>query len=68
MKTKHNLLTLLLLVCIKTTTAQDFIPYYPTEWDFRNQVDVIDFSQIKSLTTKEIAIDENCRGIFREVR
>lgn len=59
MKTKQNLLTLLLLVCIKTTTAQDFIPYYPTEWDFRNQVDVIDFSQVKSLTTKEIAVDEN---------
>jgi len=59
MKTKQNLLTLLLLFCIKTTTAQDFIPYYPSEWDFRNQVDVIDFSQVKSLTTKEIAVDEN---------
>ena len=31
--------------------AQDFIPYYPTQWDFRNQVDLIDFSQVKSLTT-----------------
>lgn len=50
---------ILFFVSINSIIAQDFIPYYPTEWDFRNQVDLIDFSQVKSLTTKEIAIDEN---------
>lgn len=56
---KQYLFSILLLVSISKTIAQDYIPYYPTEWDFRNQVDLIDFSQVKSLTTKEIAIDEN---------
>ena len=59
MKTKQNLFTLLLIICMNSIIAQDFIPYYPTQWDFRNQVDLIDFSRVKSLTTKEIAVDEN---------
>ncbi|MBF03136.1 MAG: hypothetical protein CMP76_07550 [Flavobacterium sp.] len=59
MKKNYYLFFTLLLVSINVTIAQDYIPYYPTEWEFRNQVDVIDFSQVKSLTTKEIAVDEN---------
>ena len=59
MKTLQNLLTILLLISMNFITAQEFIPFFPTEWEFRNQVDVIDFSQVKSLTTKEIAVDEN---------
>ena len=59
MKNIYYLFTTLLLLSINVTIAQDYIPYYPTEWEFRNQVDVIDFSQVKSLTTKEIAVDEN---------
>ncbi len=59
MKTIKNISAILLCMVASFATAQDFIPYYPTEWDFRNQVDLIDFSQVKSLTTKEIAIDKN---------
>lgn len=59
MKTIQYLFSILLLASINNIVAQDYIPYYPTEWEFRNQVDLIDFSQVKSLTTKEIAVDEN---------
>lgn len=59
MKTIQYLFSILLLASINNIVAQEYIPYYPTEWDFRNQVDLIDFSQVKSLTTKEIAVDEN---------
>lgn len=59
MKTIQFLFSILLLASINNIVAQDYIPYYPTEWEFRNQVDLIDFSQVKSLTTKEIAVDEN---------
>lgn len=59
MKQIHYHLLILLFVSFNSIFAQEFIPYYPTEWDFRNQVDVIDFSQVKSLTTKEITVDEN---------
>lgn len=59
MKTIQCLFSILLLASINNIVAQDYIPYYPTEWEFRNQVDLIDFSQVKSLTTKEIAVDEN---------
>ncbi|UUV21764.1 hypothetical protein [Paenimyroides aestuarii] len=59
MKIIKNISAILLCMVAGFATAQDFIPYYPTEWDFRNRVDLIDFSQVKSLTTKEIAIDKN---------
>ncbi len=39
--------------------AQDYIPYYPAGWEFKNDVDLVNFSQVKSITTKYLTIDEN---------
>lgn len=52
---------LLVAACLMTNTAfsQNYISYYPTQWDFRNQVDLIDFSQVKSLTIKELTVEES---------
>lgn len=59
MKTIKSILFVAVCLIANTAFSQNYIPYYPTEWEFKNQVDVIDFSQVKSLTTKEIAVDEN---------
>lgn len=39
--------------------SQNYIPYYPGDWEFKNEVDLVDFSQVKSVTTKHLTIDEN---------
>lgn len=47
------------LVLNNSTFAQDCIPYYPAGWEFKNDADLVDFSQVKSVTTKYLTIDEN---------
>jgi len=59
MKTVKTILLATTCLIANIAFSQNYIPYYPTEWDFRNQMDLIDFSQVKSLTTKEIAVEEN---------
>ncbi|WP_144280921.1 hypothetical protein [Chryseobacterium echinoideorum] len=58
MKTTSILFLAILCFLGNFMLAQNFIPYYPIEWDFRNQVDLIDFSQVKSLTTKELKMEQ----------
>lgn len=59
MKTIKN--TLFAAVCLIANTAfsQNYIPFYPADWEFKNEVDLVDFSQVKSVTTKHMTIDEN---------
>lgn len=59
MKTIKN--TLFAAVCLVANTAfsQNYIPFYPADWEFKNEVDLVDFSQVKSVTTKHMTIDEN---------
>jgi hypothetical protein len=59
MKTIKN--TLFAAVCLISNTAfsQNYIPFYPADWEFKNEVDLVDFSQVKSVTTKHMTIDEN---------
>ncbi|HRN92649.1 MAG TPA: hypothetical protein PLE75_08840 [Ferruginibacter sp.] len=59
MKTIKN--TLFAAVCLIANTAfsQNYIPFYPADCEFKNEVDLVDFSQVKSVTTKHMTIDEN---------
>ena len=52
---------LFVAVCLITNTAfsQNYIPYYPADWEFKNNADLVDFSQVKSVTTKYLTIDEH---------
>lgn len=58
-KTAKNILTILGCVVANLAFAQDYIPYYPADWEFKNNADLVDFSQVKSVTTKYLTIDEN---------
>lgn len=59
MKTIKN--TLFAAVCLIANTAfsQNYIPFYPANWEFKNEVDLVDFSQVKSVTAKHLTIDDN---------
>lgn len=48
-------------VCLIANTAfsQNYIPFYPADWEFKNEVDLVDFSQVKSVTAKHLTIDDN---------
>ena len=52
---------LFVAVCLITNTAfsQNYIPFYPADWEFENEVDLVDFSQVKSVTAKHLTIDDN---------
>lgn len=52
---------LFVAVCLITNTAfsQNYIPFYPADWEFKNEVDLVDFSQVKSVTAKHLTIDDN---------
>lgn len=58
-KTAKNILTILGCVVANLAFAQDYIPYYPADWEFKNNADLVDFSQVKSVTTKYLTIDEH---------
>lgn len=59
MKTIKN--TLFAAVCLIANTAfsQNYIPFYPADWEFKNNADLVDFSQVKSVTEKHLTIDDN---------
>ncbi|RKD18642.1 hypothetical protein BCY91_15005 [Pelobium manganitolerans] len=59
MKIAKNILTILGCVVANFAFAQNYIPYYPADWEFKNNADLVDFSQVKSVTTKYLTIDEN---------
>jgi len=52
---------LFVAVCLITNTAfsQNYIPFYPADWEFENEVGLVDFSQVKSVTAKHLTIDDN---------
>ncbi len=58
-KTTKNILTILGCVVANLAFAQNYIPYYPADWEFKNNADLVDFSQVKSVTTKYLTLDEN---------
>jgi hypothetical protein len=59
MKTAKNILTILGCVVANLAFSQNYIPYFPADWEFKNNADLVDFSQVKSVTTKHLALDEN---------
>ena len=58
-KTTKNILTMGCCIFANLAFAQNYIPYYPADWEFKNEVDLVDFSQVKSVTTNHLTIDEN---------
>ena len=59
MKTAKNILTILGCVVANLAFAQNYIPYYPADWEFKNNADLVDFSQVKRETKKYQNIDEH---------
>lgn len=59
MKTIKNSLFAAVCLIANTAFSQNYIPFYPADWEFKNEVDLVDFSQVKSVTTKHMTIDEN---------
>ncbi len=59
MKTAKNILTILGCIVANLAFSQNYIPYYPADWEFKNDADLVDFSQVKTVTTKFLTIDEN---------
>lgn len=59
MNTAKYLLTFIGSVISQLVMAQTYIPYYPPDWDFKKEVDLVDISQVKSLTTNYLTLDEN---------
>ncbi|MCZ2395760.1 MAG: hypothetical protein LC100_04365 [Chitinophagales bacterium] len=53
--------TLVIAVCLMANTAfsQNYIPFYPADWAFKNEADLVDFSQVKSVTAKHLTLDGN---------
>lgn len=39
--------------------AQNYLPYYPADWEFKNNADLVDFSQVTGVTTKYLTLDGN---------
>jgi len=58
-KQMKHLCILAVLTLSQLTIAQSEIPYYPSDWDFKNQVDIVDISQVRSVSTQEFTIDDN---------
>lgn len=59
MKTVKMILAVVGCLVANISFAQNYLPYYPADWDFKNEVDLVDFSQVKSVATKLLTIDEN---------
>lgn len=55
---KHTLL-FSLLVLVDFVSAQNYIPYYPADWQFKSDAELVDFSQVKNISSKEFIIDGN---------
>lgn len=47
------------LVLSNIAFAQNYIPYYPANWEFKNDVDLVDVSQVKSVIAEGFVIDGN---------
>ncbi len=58
MKTLKNIVFLASCFIATTAFSQNYIPYYPTDWDFKNEADLIDFSQVKSLTAHYYTLEQ----------
>ncbi|MCK7591247.1 hypothetical protein M0G43_11730 [Subsaxibacter sp. CAU 1640] len=58
---KHlNFAFIMIAVCfVQLSMSQNDIPYYPSDWDFKNNADIVDISQVRSVTTQEFTIDDN---------
>lgn len=59
MKIIKSILLVAVCLIINNAFSQNYIPFYPADWEFKNEVDLVDFSQVKSVTTKHMTIDEN---------
>ena len=59
MKTTNYFIFLIALLVVNVMFSQDYAAFYPADWDFKNNVDVIDVSQIKSITAQDFTIDDN---------
>ena len=59
MKTTKNILTILGCVLANLAFAQNYLPYYPADWEFKNNADLVDFSQVTGVTTKYLTLDGN---------
>ncbi|MDY0090902.1 MAG: hypothetical protein RBR78_11130 [Flavobacteriaceae bacterium] len=59
MKTIKNILFVAVCLIANTAFSQNYIPFYPADWEFKNEVDLVDFSQVKSVTAKYLTIDDN---------
>ena len=57
MNTPKYLMTIIGSVIAQLVMAQTYIPYYPPDWDFKKEVDLVDFSQVKSVTTNYLTLD-----------
>ena len=57
MNTLKHLLTITGCLIAQFVLAQNYIPYYPGNWEFKKEVDLVDFSQVKALTSKYFTID-----------
>ncbi len=55
----NRFITLCFLLTSYFLVAQNEIAYYPPDWSFKNTIDVVDFSQIKTMTKEVFEIDEN---------
>ncbi|MCB0514376.1 MAG: hypothetical protein KDC60_08105 [Bacteroidetes bacterium] len=55
---KHSSIVVILALS-NFAFSQKYIPYYTAGWEFKNDADMVDFSQVKSVTTKYLTIDEN---------
>ncbi len=58
MKTLKNIVGIVCCFIATTAFSQNYIPYYPTDWDFKNHVELIDFSQVKSLTSHYYTLEQ----------
>lgn len=59
MKTAKNILTILGCVVANLAFSQNYIPYYPADWEFKNNTDLVDFSQVTGVTTRHLTLDGN---------
>ena len=58
MKIIKNILFAAVCLIANTAFSQNYIPFYPSDWEFKNEVDLVHFSQVKSVTAKHLTIDE----------
>lgn len=57
MNTAKHLLIVTGCFTTQFVVAQNYIPYYPGNWDFKKEVDLIDHSQVKNLSSRFFTID-----------